>query len=217
MYARWKNRSGGWTKLFIMIKAFEVSCPILKDVFPEHEILKNSLYNKIKNTKDVGWFNHKDGYNDRIHRTDWPIADDFKREWVKELIQPLYNQLNKFALTLGNTNVIINKVWYQTYKNNHIHNWHTHHSNFTGVYYLKMPTINTSTYTQFLYPSSLENAFSIEVQEGDMVFFPAYFIHRSPSLQSKEDEEKVIISWNLDFNRVAERYTKDKISKVVLS
>ena len=80
MYARWKNRSGGWTKLFIMIKAFEVSCPILKDVFPEHKTLKNSLYDKIKNTKDVGWFNHKDGYNDRIHRTDWPIADNFKRE-----------------------------------------------------------------------------------------------------------------------------------------
>ena len=47
MYARWKNRSGGWTKLFIMIKAFEVSCPILKDVFPEHKTLKNSLYDKI--------------------------------------------------------------------------------------------------------------------------------------------------------------------------
>lgn len=191
-----------------MIEKFLINFPIFKVRFDEHDLLKNSLVEKIYKTNDSDWYNNKNNFNDRIDKTDWPIADDFTREWVKELIMPMYNQFNLFAHKMGYKNVVINKIWYQRYVNNNIHNWHIHGDNYSGVYYLELPENNKTSLTQFLYPDSLQESFCINAQEGDILFFPAFLIHRAPALQA--DKNKTIISWNLNFNSIGDGYTHDR-------
>ena len=45
----------------------------------------------------------------------------------------------------------------------------------------------------------------MDAKEGDIVIFPSFIIHRSPKIT--EDVEKIIISFNLDFDEIDDNYT----------
>ena len=56
--------------------------------------------------------------------------------------------------------------------------------------------------------ANVENTASVyaeRVVEGDIVIFPSFIIHRSPKIT--EDVEKIIISFNLDFDEIDDNYT----------
>ena len=76
-------------------------------------------------------------------------------------------------------------MWYQIYKKGDYHGTHTHvGAHFTNVLYVQLPgklTTKTSLY-------------DIDAKEGDIVTFPAYVPHTSP--ENKNDEEKIIVSFN---------------------
>ena len=197
-----------------MIKKFEIINFILKDQFNSHSKLKTHLTDLILNSKDKGWYNNKGNFNDKIFKLDWPLADNIERPWIKYLINDLYSQLSKFSDSLGYTDIIINKIWYQLYKKNNIHNWHIHHDNFSGVYYLKLPEDDISNYTEFLSPNNFDVSFRIKVKEGDIIFFPSHLIHRAPAL--KKEETKIIVSWNLNVSSVKKEITSDKNQTLIL-
>ena len=198
-----------------MIQKYLTESFILKDKFEKHISIKQELTDLILNTKDKGWYNNEGNYNDRLLKTDWPLSSDFKRVWVKFFIEDLSNQLNKFSNYLGYTDVIINKVWYQMYEKNNIHNWHIHADNFTGVYFLKMPEDDENNYTEFLSPNNFNSSFKIRVKEGDVIFFPSHLIHRAPAL--RKDDTKIIISWNLNVSSVKEEITSDKTQTTIIN
>tara|TARA_R100000426_G_scaffold20257_1_gene17458 strand:- start:54 stop:647 length:594 start_codon:yes stop_codon:yes gene_type:complete len=187
-----------------MIKELKLKFPLFQTKFFDHEKLKKSLIDKINKS------NHNDtnGINDSIEKFDWNIAKDIERDWVKELIQPIYSQLNVFAQKMGYKRLTIKQIWFQKYVKNSVHNWHVHGDNYTGVYYLKLPTDHKSCYTQFLYPDNLNKRFSLDANEGDILFFPSFLIHRAPHLQSSED--KIIISWNCEFVGLEEKYIQER-------
>tara|TARA_Y100000004_G_C8808578_1_gene366592 strand:+ start:46 stop:633 length:588 start_codon:yes stop_codon:yes gene_type:complete len=187
-----------------MINEFKVKFPIYKTKFLEHENLKKSLIEKI----NISNFEDKNYNDDSIDKFDWKISKDFERDWVKEIIVPIYSQLNIFAKKMGYKKVIINQIWFQKYKKNSVHNWHVHGDNYTGVYYLKLPTNHMSCYTQFLHPDNLNGRFSFKINEGEILFFPSFLIHRAPPLQS--EDSKIIISWNCFFDGINEKYIQDK-------
>ena len=187
-----------------MIKEFSVKFPIYKTKFFEHGNLKKTLIEKI-NASDFKDNNYND---DAIDKFDWKISRDFQRDWVKEIIGPIYSQLNVFAKKMGYKKVILNDIWFQKYKQNSVHGWHVHGDNYSGVYYLKLPTDHISCYTQFLYPDNLNRRFRLDANEGDILFFPSFLIHRAPPLQTTNN--KIIISWNCMFDGVDEKYTQDK-------
>ena len=120
-----------------MIKELKLKFPLFQTKFFDHEKLKKSLIDKINKS------NHNDtnGINDSIEKFDWNIAKDIERDWVKELIQPIYSQLNVFAQKMGYRRLTIKQIWFQKYVKNSVHNWHIHGDNYTGVYYLKLPII----------------------------------------------------------------------------
>lgn len=196
------------------IKKFEIKDFILKDEFENHLNIKKNLTTLIAEAKDEGWYNNNGNFNDRLLKTDWPLAANSQRSWVKYFVNDLNHQLNKFANYLGYTSVLINKVWYQIYERNNIHNWHIHSSNYSGVYFLKMPEDDENNYTEFLTSNDFEKSFKIRVKEGDVIFFPSHIIHRAPALQ--KDETKIIISWNLDIESVKENITSDKTQTSIL-
>ena len=90
----------------------------------------------------------------------------------------------------------IQNAWYQGYDKGGRHDWHTHpEANYTNVYYLSLP--NKSFKTQLYDVVSESIVENIEVQEGQVLTFPASVIHRSPV--NEMDDKKMVISFNSNF------------------
>ena len=192
----------------MIFEKYLINFPILKNKFKNHGLIQKDLIKLLNQSKDSSWHNSKDAFNDRLKKTDWPDAEYFDRPWVAKIFPYLQFNLDEFAKYLGYEKVMLNKIWYLQYENNTIHNWHIHGDNYSGVYYLSMPKNNKTAFTQFIYPDNLEKSFLIEAEEGDLIFFPSFLIHRAPALQSSTD--KIIISWNLNANSIQDKYTKDR-------
>ena len=185
-----------------MIYQYLYPNPILKVKFEDHKKYKKEVLQLIKKTNDEDWNNRNEYYNDRLKKTDWPKADDWNRPWIKLIVEPLHKKLEQCAQELGYKTIKLHKMWYQQYSKGDFHNWHIHDGSYTGTYYLEFSK-KTPT-TQFLYPSNPDQGFTIDVEEGDILFFPCYLIHRSP--QSKSNKTKSIISWNIDFDLIQSKY-----------
>ena len=86
-------------------------------------------------------------------------------------------------------------TWFQQYEKSDTHSWHFHPDcNISIVYYVELERPEDST--EFFDLNSRE-PFYADVCEGDVVVFPAFLPHRSPSLKGSR---KTIISWNLNFS-----------------
>jgi len=75
--------------------------------------------------------------NDDLSKTDWPLASNFKRPWVKKDGATIKNFLKQQAIHLGFTNINLSKIRYQQYKKHQTHGWHQNARNYTRVYYLE--------------------------------------------------------------------------------
>lgn len=160
-----------------------------------HDHIKNDLLSLINKAADSS-FQKKDKYfGDDLLKSDWPLADNWDRPWAAKYADIFNGQLKYFANALGYKDIQLSKLWYQQYGHKQTHGWHIHARNYTGAYYLELP--DDAPNTEFLYPDNLQDGFSIDVKEGDILFFPCHFMHRSN--KSKSHSVKTIISWNLDF------------------
>mgnify|MGYP003650239639 FL=1 len=191
---------------------YKINSLILKDSFKSHGMIKDDLLELINKSNDKSWLKKDSYFNDDLAKTDWPLADDWERDWTKRYRGLFLDKFKEFANTLGYKNIQLSKLWYQQYGLKQTHGWHVHARNYTGVYYLELP--KDSPHTEFIYPNNLNKGFTIEVKEGDMVFFPCNFMHRSkPSLSKKT---KTIISWNLDFEDILDKHIGEKESIATL-
>jgi uncharacterized RmlC-like cupin family protein len=183
----------------------KIEVPILKAKIKNHFKIKENILN-ILNKNSFKEFTQKDDYiNDYIHKLDWFMADDPNREWFKIVQQPLYETLLNMAQSIGFTEIALEHVWFQQYQQKGRHGWHVHGFNYTGVYYLEYNKKENPP-TEFLYPCNLKEKFSIDVEEGDIISFPSFIIHRAPINNSLEN--KTIISFNLDFKTPNSDITK---------
>ena len=135
----------------------------------------------------------KEGYNP-ISKLDFPDGDNFDREWVKSFQPYFYNPLKNLISYLGYHGFDLKQIWYQQYLKGSNHPWHTHASNFTGVYYLEYPEGSPST--EVISPYTREKHCLDMASEGDFIVFPSHWIHRSPP--NHTSNRKTIISYNLD-------------------
>ena len=179
---------------------------IIKDKFKYHNKIQKDLLKEIKKSKDENLIKKDKYFNDNISKTDWHKADDFERDWTKKYGKLFGDELSYYAGRLGYQGITLNKLWYQGYSFDGTHGWHVHHGNYTGAYFLQLP--EGTPYTEFLLTTNLKKSFSIEVKEGDLLFFPCHFIHRSA--ENKSSEEKIIISWNLEFEDILEEHVYDE-------
>lgn len=193
--ASMKNASGD-------LKGYIFPCVILKDKFKFHDEIKNDLLSLINKAEDKSWNNKDHYFDDQLSKTDWPLAHDSTREWVKKYKNNFGEQLSYFANILGYKDIHLNKIWYQQYSKDGTHGWHVHGGSYTGTYYLELP--KDAPTTEFLYTDNLNKSFTIKVKEGDIIFFPCHFIHRSAKSQS--ENMKTIISWNIDFNDILQEH-----------
>lgn len=112
---------------------------------------------------------------------------------IKEDLQEFVREIN-FDINFLNS-------WYQIYKKHDYHEFHTHsnsYSNFfSGILFVSFDKKKHAS-TKFLNPfySNPNNLFFMpEVEEGEMIIFPANILHKAPLNQSNQD--RIIISFNM--------------------
>ena len=169
---------------------FQLDCAFIISNFQSHEKLKDDLLNIIACSDSEHAISH-DAEVD-ISRTDWNISSNFSRSWVEYFVPHLIPKMKEMYLELGYDGFSIHEIWFQQYRQNSQHGWHTHSANFTNVYYLELP--DNSPRTQIVNAFNQSEIIELDVKEGDIVTFPSFVIHRAPI--NKSTERKTIISYN---------------------
>ena len=173
--------------------------------FEEHRYYKNTILQLISTRPPSSFESIDNYYGDRVYKLDWKDSYDHSRDWV-EIIKPkLEIALTAMARCAGYQKAIVNNIWFQQYVNGNTHGWHTHGNNFTGVYYLELPL--DAPKTQLVNPFSQIDILEPNIQEGQIIIFPSYTIHRAPVITG-QNLRKTIISFNLDFENIDENTLK---------
>ena len=180
------------------MRRHQISCPLVFDSIPDHDLHKNDILLKIK--ESGGQLISNEG-NSGI--TSVITSGDYFRE-SERLYEPLFFEiigstprklLEQFiCIESDSAECQLQKPWYQQYYNGDTHSWHDHTggSSFSFIYYLELPEGTPGT--EFLDPWS-GCIHTPEVKEGDLLVFPSFVLHRSPPNQS--DKRKTIISVNV--------------------
>lgn len=162
---------------------------ILIQSIKEHKEIKQELLKRI--SKAVS------GSYKTVSVTDWHKDNLTPRTYFTDILEPLvrhyYNNIKEYYYKnfTEEVRLVIDNFWFQIYKKNSSHKWHTHPgANFGNVYYVELPNNNYAT--KFL------NTKNINVKEGDMITFPAFLAHTSPI--NLDDKQKTIISFNTSFS-----------------
>lgn len=165
-----------------------------------HEKLKNTLLTQIDESKQIE--NNKpkadDYYSESISKLDWSWSKDFSRPCVQTLKPFLDEAISAELTSHGYKESFIQDLWFQQYTTGDTHGWHIHGHTFTGVYYLDLP--KDAPNTQIVNPTNQEEIIVPDVNEGDILMFPSYVIHRAPIIRTNEN--KTIISFNSTVNLI---------------
>lgn len=126
----------------------------------------------------------------RIYHTDWNLPKDFQREYVDYIKLNILDDYIKDILNKWQTYYKIKNLWFQCYRQNDFHIWHTHaDTNLTNIFYINLPNENCKTKFK-----CFGEEIQIPIEEGCIVTIPGYILHSSPI--NKSVEEKIIISFN---------------------
>jgi hypothetical protein len=172
-----------------MVK-YQLDCAYVISKFKYHNELKNNILSLIDSSSFDHVINSKAEVD--ITKTDWSISSDFSRKWVQYVSEPLAECMLEIYKELGYDGLTIHELWFQQYQQLAEHGWHTHSGNFTNVYYLEMP--NTTPKTQIVNAYNQSDIIELDVNEGDIVVFPSFIIHRAP--KNLSNDRKTIISYN---------------------
>ena len=154
----------------------------IKDFFKH----KNEIISLIKK---IPW-NPLNEPGQRIYHTDWNLPQNFQREYIDYINSTILNDYVKHMLDKWQTSYSISHLWFQCYRKNDFHTWHTHSStNLTNIFYINLPNQNYKTKFK-----CFKEEIEIPIEEGYILTIPAYILHSSPINQSLE--EKIIISFN---------------------
>jgi hypothetical protein len=174
------------------MKKHHLDCAYLVSKFRYHEKIKEELLLLI----DEAEYNSPKVASAEVNITkaDWYNATSTTREWFKYLVGPLTEQLKEMYMELGYDGFTIHEMWFQQYLQNSEHGWHSHSSNFTNVYFLELP--EGTPKTQIVSPYDQKTVIEVDVQEGDLLIFPSFTLHKAPV--NKSSKRKTIISYNID-------------------
>jgi hypothetical protein len=171
---------------------YNINVPVIISKFKSHNLVKDRILNIIKN--DAGTAIHTE--RDNITKTDWGVHKDIPKKYLDILFDPLSEHLKESYKTLDVTGFYIHNFWYQQYLENSYHDWHNHDScHYANVYFLEME--DASLGTEIKDPIDPNKIIKYNVQEGDILSFPSFLVHRSPNNIFKS--RKTVISFNVSF------------------
>jgi len=147
-----------------------------------HKKFKNKILKEINKTPA----NTTQG----VHKTDWETDSLLRRsyweDYVKEIADRCIDVLKKDLYGKVRKKTWHHNHWFHIYKKDSQFDWHTHaQSNFSGIYYISLS--NKKYKTEF-------NKMDLSVEEGNLLIFPSFLLHRSPLI--KNQTKKIIVSFN---------------------
>jgi len=155
---------------------------------PNYKNFKKELIDLIYKSN----FETVDKYGEKVSFSDFKYSKDFSRKYVIYIFNKIIKDFIKEFCRANNCKLIsIHNIWFQIYKTGDFHSIHTHaSSNFTNIVYIDMPMdkIKTNVY------SLNKDKIDIEIKEGDILTFPAFFPHESPVNDCKDN--KIVVSFN---------------------
>ena len=124
----------------------------------------------------------------------WPHIE-YKRLFL-DAAENKFREHARYHLHNLNYKFNIMNMWYHQYSKEEGIPWHNHWpgAQWSGLYFVKVPE---NKFTEFLNPETQEVT-NVGAQDGDMVIFSSWLLHRAPTLESGN---KTIISWNMDINK----------------
>ena len=174
------------------IKFMTFDLPYFKCKMESHNLMKDNILSLINNMPEK-YLQIKNHSN--ISKVDWEVPRGHSREYLSLLEPNLFNYMNTLVENTEYDSWKIHNIWFQQYEQNGEHGWHVHNDcQFTNVYYLELPSDTPKT--QIINPFT-QKTIDLEVEEGDVITFPSFVIHKAPLVESKS--RKTIISFNSDF------------------
>ena len=160
---------------------------------PCHKDIKYKLLSLIKKCQGEEIEND----NDKISKTDY---------YLKGMDMSHYEYFNTFNLHAKKdgffdklldkyrvNSLDMGKVWYQQYYKSNNHNWHSHpFSNLSAIYFLEIADKRNNT--EFV---DQDKIIRTDAEEGDVIIFPSYMIHRAPMIQNFERKTTINFTINL--------------------
>lgn len=144
----------------------------LSRAVPDHAKIKPMLMSAIAS---MGV--HSNINNDqRISNTDWHINQSIPRPYVTLCNPVIQDHMNAMQHHLGyEVPMGVHNIWFQQYGLGDHHKWHAHGmANYSSVYYVDLP--DGAAKTSFLVDGE---EYQVAVEEGDILTFPAMFLHCS--------------------------------------
>lgn len=195
----------------IVMQKYKFSCPVVKSKLKDYKSINQKLLKFFEScegeTVDIG-----QGYRindlefpDSFSKLDWRHCNNYDREWVKYFLPLLESELTHMIYSMSYQGIKFRGIWFQQYKKHNTHGWHTHAENFTGVYYVQLD--KKSPNTEIVDPFNNRKIRRMDVEEGDLIFFPSFFIHRAPPLLN--DTQKTIVSFNFNVTKPIESSYKN--------
>ena len=129
----------------------------------------------------------------KISKSDYPISANVFRPYsniVSTVVDDIVTIIeNEFGWRRDW--VMPQNVWFQQYEGGDSHSWHTHpHSTFNCVWYVELP--DGAPATTIL---TEDGEIDVEVKQGDVLIFPAQYLHKSSSNES--DGRKTVVVLNI--------------------
>lgn len=167
---------------------------------PSHLLTKQSILECIDQYKQL------QDCPDRITKTDFYDQTNQLSNYMKIFVESeggkalKKNICHKYWLS----NFYVSASWFQQYRKNDNHGWHIHsNTNISMSYFVELDDSKHST--EFI-DTEQNKTFQLDTTEGDVLIFPSYLIHRSPSICNHNRKTTIAININagpLDSTRTA--------------
>lgn len=168
----------------------------VKTKVENHHIIKPLILQYIEEQTSV-----RDRATSKIYKTDWNdvrynmFSGNALPKYMYYLMPIINGALLENFSKMGAKKINIINSWFQQYVEGDTHEWHNHPScHFSNVYFLEAPP--DAPRTEFI--TETGETLTIDVQEGEILSFPAYYNHRSPVVSS--NTRKTVVVFNTDIS-----------------
>ena len=184
--------------------------PIFKYQVDNYKKINEELLKHIYDLHDDDNVGVKKSNINGWHSKPFDLKDNIPNKFYSHINNYIKDVFNKYGWEYIDTKVVCTSMWAIINKKGNFNIEHTHPNNYlSAAYYVKAPKncgnfkatnpniLNRHIRAKAEQPNELNsNSASIKINEGDLIIFPAYLPHSVE--ENKSDEDRVIVSFNID-------------------
>tara|TARA_B100001059_G_C17813941_1_gene573959 strand:+ start:297 stop:911 length:615 start_codon:yes stop_codon:yes gene_type:complete len=172
--------------------------------------LSNYIYNLYEEDKDGVKRSNQGGW----HSQPFDLRDknSIQHKFLLEITKHVFDTIKDFGWRLDPSRVICSEMWAIINKKKNFNLLHTHPNSYlSAAYYVKAPKNcgkfmieNPLSVSRHSFPPLEKktefntSAVGLEIEEGDLLIFPAFLPHKVE--ENKSDEDRIVISFNVNIN-----------------